>query len=68
MTMSFPTLCKFCELHKNVIAKQCNGGAAEIVTSHAMEIWDPFFSGILDKVLATFPCDLEDHSGVFDMN
>ena len=35
MTMSFPTLCKFCELDKSVIAKQCNGVAAEIVTSHA---------------------------------
>ena len=27
--------CKFCELDKRVIAKQCNCIAAEIVTSHA---------------------------------
>ena len=35
MTMSVSTFCKFCELDKSVIAKQCNRIAAEIVTSHA---------------------------------
>ena len=35
MTMSLSTYCKFCELDElRIIAKQCNGGAAEIVTSH----------------------------------
>ena len=29
------TFCKFGQLDKSVIAKQCNGGAAEIVSSHA---------------------------------
>ena len=33
VTMSFFTFCKFCEFDKSVIAKQCNGVAAEIVTS-----------------------------------
>ena len=35
MTMSFSIFCKFCELDKSIIAKQCNGVAAEIVTSYA---------------------------------
>ena len=35
MTMSWPTFCKFGQLDKSVIAKQCNGVAAEIVSSHA---------------------------------
>ena len=35
MTMSWPTFCKFWQLDKSVIAKQCNGVAAEIVSSHA---------------------------------
>ena len=45
MTMSFSTVCKFCDLDKLVIDKQCNGVAAEIVTSHArwsfsfLKIW-----------------------------
>ena len=66
MTMSVSNFCKFCELDKSVIiAKQCNRIAAEIVTSHAswyisfLEIWN-------NKVLATFPCDLEDRLRSFD--
>ena len=35
MIMSLSTLCKFWELDKRVIAKQCNGVAAENGTSHA---------------------------------
>ena len=54
MKMSFPTFCKFFQLEKCVIAKQFNGVAAENDASHAT--WS--FS----------PRDLEDHSGVFDMN
>ena len=34
MTMSVSTFCKFCELDKSVIAKQCKCIAAEIVTSY----------------------------------
>ena len=32
----FSTFCKFCELDKSIIAKQCNGVAAGIGTSHAL--------------------------------
>ena len=35
MPMSRPTFCKFWQLDKSAIAKQCNGVAAEIVSSHA---------------------------------
>ena len=35
MTMSWPTFCKFWQLDKSPIDKQCNGVAAEIVSSHA---------------------------------
>ena len=65
MTMSVSIFCKFCELDKSIIAKQ------RIVLlqrlSHLMSV-DHFFSGKLNnKVLATFPCDLEDHLCTFDM-
>ena len=46
MTMSWPTFCKFWQLDKSPIDKQCNGVAAEIVSSHAR--WmrgDHFISG-----------------------
>ena len=59
MTVSYPTFWKFSESDKSLIAKQCNGVAAEIAKSHA---GDHFLSGILnDNVLATSPCDPEDH-------
>ena len=35
MTVSYPTFCKFSESDKSLIAKQCNGVAAEIATPHA---------------------------------
>ena len=64
--MSFFTFGKFYEFDNSLIAKQCNGVAAEIVTSHA---GDHFLSENLNnKVLAPSPCDLEDHSGVFEIN
>ena len=70
MTMSWPTLCKFWQLDKSAIAKQCNGVAAEIVSSHARWMrWSfPFWKILNSKVLATSPCALEDLSGVFDQN
>ena len=53
-------------LDESVIVTKCNGMAAEIVSFHA---GDNFLSGNLNNdVLATFPCDLENHSGIFDMN
>ena len=40
MSMSLSTFCKFCELDKRVIDKQCNGVAAENVTSqHLFPFW-----------------------------
>ena len=47
-------------MDKRVIAKQCNGVAAENVTSHARRCF--FLSGNLNnRVLPTSPRDLEDH-------
>ena len=57
MTMSLSTFCKFCELDKRVIAKQCNGVAAENVTSHArrpfsfLEIWTTGYLQLLLEIL-----------------
>ena len=70
MTMSWPTFCKFWQLDKSPIDKQCNGVAAEIVSSHARWMrWSfPFWKILNSKVLATSPCALEDLSGVFDQN
>ena len=66
MTMSLSTFCKFCDLDKHVIAKQCNGVAAENVTS-CEEIFS--LSGNLNnRVLATYPHDLEDHLVIFETN
>ena len=67
MTMSWPTFCKFWQLDKSAIDKQCNGVAAEMFSSHAR--WSfPFWKNLNSKVLANSPCALEDLSGVFDMN
>ena len=49
MPMSLSTFCKFCELDKRVIAKQCNGVAAENVTSH--EIWTTGYFQLLLVIL-----------------
>ena len=50
MTMSWPTFCKFGQLDKSVIAKQCNGVAAEIVSSHAR--WSfPFWKIVITRCL-----------------
>ena len=55
--MSLSTFCKFCELDKRVIAKQCNGVAAENVTSHArrsfsfLEIWTTGYLELLLVIL-----------------
>ena len=70
MTMAWPTFCKFWQLDKSPIDKQCNGVAAEIVSSHARWMrWSfPFWKFLNSKVLATSPCALEDLSGVFDQN
>ena len=58
MTVSYPTFCKFSESDKSLIAKQCNGVARD----RHISCHDHFLSGILnDNVLATSPCDHEDH-------
>ena len=50
MTMSWPTVCKFGQLDKSVIAKQCNDVAAEIVSSHAR--WSfPFWKIVITRCL-----------------
>ena len=50
MTMSWPTFCKFGQLDKSVIAKQYNGVAAEIVSSHAR--WSfPFWKIVITRCL-----------------
>ena len=68
MRMSLSTFCKFCDLDKCVIAKQCNGVAAENVTSHARRSLSFLEISGNNRVLANTPRDLEDHLVVFDMD
>ena len=67
MTMSCPTFCKFCESDKSLIAKQCNGVAAEIATSHArwsFPFWIFEWQGACNFSLLSWGL----RSGIFDMN
>ena len=55
MTMSWPTFCKFRQVDKSAIAKQCNGVAAEIVSSHArwsFPFWKIWITRCLQLLLA----------------